>query len=369
MELFDLYAKNLVIDIGCATVKAGFCGEELPKLVAESVASRETCTQLLPSTFTSKKVGVGSAPYFFQSFDRLVDRGRLTRPGSFELIIAHISETMKVKNFEEISMLVTRPSNASQRQNVHIAQHSFERLEANGLALVNQAVLPLAAEGCTTGCVIELGDGLTQTHALFRGHKIAAANKFSPLGGRDVDEALRQLLQSRGQVFSAASEFTLLRKMKEELCSVSSRNASKAQQSARVFTCPDGEEVSLGPEATAPPQVLFNGGTSGGPPLPQLIASMVEGLDIEVVAPVLSQVLVSGELRSLPNLGVRMSEEIAAVLPPDLSAHVVVPPAERHHLVWRGGAKLAANADFSKSFIRRAEWAEFGESILHRKRV
>jgi actin len=67
-----------------------------------------------------------------------------------------------------------------------------------------------------------------------------------------------------------------------------------------------------------------------------------------------------------PGIAERLTKEVAALAPLTMKVNVFAPP-ERKYSVWIGGSILASLSTFQGMWISKAEYAESGPSIVHRK--
>lgn len=371
MENLEPYAKSVVIDLGSAQIKAGFCTEETPRIIFESVKGKTSAIKVLPIPSVKNKVGLPLTSNYFQKFERLIERGLLKKNEDGDSIISQIFEQLKLKNSDELSILFCNPLNAPLKQSSYLAQHCLEKLSLQGICFVSQPFMPLYAQGRTTGVVVEIGEGLMQSAAMVNGQKIKRSTFLSRLGGKDIDSVLSHVLLLKNHHFNIYNEFMILRQIKEKLCKVRSSSTPKRgplRNSEDVYVCPDGEVVNLGTENTYPAETLFDPSIVGSSEksLPSLIENIFNNIEIELVRPLAQNVLVSGESRNIYGLAERLeetflqSEELT-------NLQFEISSEEKKFMVWSGAAKLNLNSEFFKTFIKKFEWEEFGDSLLIRK--
>lgn len=74
----------------------------------------------------------------------------------------------------------------------------FETFQVTGMYVAIQAVMSLYANGRTTGCVVDSGDGVTQTVSVYEGFSIPHAVHKSSIAGRAITDHLVNLLTADG---------------------------------------------------------------------------------------------------------------------------------------------------------------------------
>lgn len=100
-------------------------------------------------------------------------------------------------------------------------QYFFENYSAPALFFAVQGVLSLFASGKTTGVVLDSGDGVTHSVAIYDGYYIQHASQRVDLAGRDVTDNLLNLLRRSGYTFTTSAEFEIVKRMKEKRCLIS----------------------------------------------------------------------------------------------------------------------------------------------------
>ena len=62
----------------------------------------------------------------------------------------------------------------------------------------------------------------------------------------------------------------------------------------------------------------------------------------------------------------RLQKELSLRAPASARVRVIAPP-ERKYSVWIGGSILSNLASFQQNWITKAEFEEYGPSVIHRK--
>jgi len=139
-----------------------------------------------------------------------------------------------------------------------MTQIMFEAFSVPAFYVQNQAVLSLYAAGCTTGVIIELGDGVTHTVPICEGFSLPHAINRLDLAGRDLTEGLVHLLMERGFPFATMANKEVVQDIKEQLCYVAYDFEWEMQMAAtsstiveKWYELPDGQVITIGNERYA----------------------------------------------------------------------------------------------------------------------
>lgn len=127
-----------------------------------------------------------------------IDSGIVTDWSDMEKIWEYtFSNELRVDPSEYNVFLTEAPQNPKLNRE-KMTQLMFETFRVNGIYVAIQAVLSLYANGRTTGCVVDSGDGVTHTVPVYEGFSIPHAIHKNFIAGRAITGHMVNLLNADG---------------------------------------------------------------------------------------------------------------------------------------------------------------------------
>lgn len=251
----------------------------------------------------------------------------------------------------------------------------FETFDVQALYMATQEALALYSAGRTTGIVFDSGYGVSHAVPVYEGYSLPRAIIRLELAGSHVTKYLERLLKGRGDPYTTTSEFETARNIKEKLCYVAAdfeHELSIADSNTTIsqsYELPDGRCVEVGSERFRATECLFKPSLIGKPDTPgihEIAFSAIRKCGVELIADLLSNVLLSGGSTLFSGIEERMKKEITSIAPPSLKVKVIA-PVERKLAAWIGGSILGSLSTFQEMRISKQEYDESGPSIVHLK--
>jgi len=365
-----------VIDIGSGKLKSGFAGDDAPRAVFYSLVGRPRHQGVMVG-MGQKDVYVGDEAQAKRGVLQLshpVQRGIVTDWQSMEKILHHCFYNELRVAPEERACLVTEAPINPRANREKMMEILFETFNVSASYVSIQAVLSLYSSGRTTGCVLDIGDGVSHVVPIFEGYSLPHAVNRLDLAGSNLTDNLVTQLSTRGFSFSTSAEREIVRILKEECCYVAhdyEKELEKARSTGDVLiekNLPDGSIVNMNEERFSVPEILFQPRMCGmeHEGIHKMLFDSIQKCDIDVRRDLNMNTVLSGGTTTLPQIEERLHSEMVSLSPARRDVKVIAPP-ERKYSVWIGGSILASLSTFQNMWITRAEYEESGPSIVHKR--
>lgn len=307
---------------------------------------------------------------------------------------------------EDHHFLLTEPPLNPPENRENTAEIFFESFNIQGLYIAVQAVLALAASWTSgksadrtlTGTVIDSGDGVTHVIPVAEGYVIGSSIKHIPIAGRDLTLFTQQLLRDRGETANIPPEDQLrvAEKIKEEyayVCGDMVKEFGKYDsEPSKWFEKYDGihsvtgrkYSVDVGYERFLAPEVFFNPEIYSSDfltPLPDVVDNVIQTSPIDVRRGLYKNIVLSGGSTMYPFFGRRLQRDLKQIVDTRISASEVssgsllrstgvdvnvISHKKQRYAVWYGGSLLASTPEFSGYCHSKADYQEYGPSLVRR---
>ena len=388
MDIKPEYLKlPVIVDIGSGEVKAGFSGEENPKIVFKNYFGVPKYNKVL-RTFDNENKDVNEK-YIGEDCDKYMGLIKLHFPvknGVFQndqdilSLFNHIYSKLEISSQEikEHPILVTEPILNPYENREKIASVLFDNLGVPALFIASQPILSLFSTSSTTGVILESGEGVTQSCVVYEGYSIPCSYERYNYGGADVTEYLKYLLKKRGYNFYNSTEFRLVNEIKENSCFCFSNNAKNdIKDSKRAlnknpinYYLPDGSSISIGDERILATEILFNPEYIGKEYLsfPDMIISSIDKVDIQIRQKSYENILISGGNTGFNGLSEQLNSELKNKVTKNMKVNFNK-PKEPKFCCWIGGNIISTLEIFKKMWVTKNVWNEQGTKIIYVKTI
>ena len=369
--------KALVLDNGTGISKNGFAGEDQPRSVFPTAVGRPKYGHIMPDVKDySREWYIGAEAMELKGLMKIhfpIEHGIIDDWSLMERIWHYtFYNDLRIDPSEHPVLLTEAPLNPRLNRE-KIAEIMFETFNVPALYVATQAILSLYASGTVTGCVLDIGDGVSHIVPIYEGFALSHAIERIDLAGRDVTHYLGRLLRQNGHIFTSSSEKQIVRDVKEKLCYVAMDPEKELMLSKKIsgmeksYMLHDGEVIDVGVERFLAPECFFNPSVLGKEldPLDDVLVNAINACDVDLRRDLFGNIVLSGGSTMFPGIKERLTKEIKELIPDSVDVRIRSPP-ERMYSVWIGGSILSSLKTFSRMWITRREYKELGPGVIHR---
>lgn len=367
---------TIVIDVGSGNVKAGFAGEDVPRVQFPSIVGRPKTANVMSGTdVVDCYVGDDAqAKRGILKVEYPIANGIVQDWDDMEKIWSHTFFNGLRAEPQEHAVMLTEAALNPKANRERMTQIMFETFYVPALYVSTQAVLSLYASGRTTGIVCDSGDGVTHIVPIYEGYAMPHGINRLNLAGRDLTEYLMKLMSEKGNAMTTSAEREIVRDIKEKVCYVAEdveKETALVEEGSKpdiTYELPDGNIVSLGTERFRCPEALFNPALLGkeAMSMSQMVYECIRACDIDVRRDLFHNIVLSGGTTCFQGFGKRMQRELAAMAPSTMRIRVLYPD-DRKHSVFIGGSMLSDLDTFTHMCVSKQEYTENGPGIIHKK--
>ena len=379
----------VVVDMGTGTIKAGYSGEDLPRVVIPTVMAEKEIeidqgqAQQVQGDQPKKKFQrtFGAQAFASRADHELtwpIQRGIIVDYDKMELILGHIFDKELGIVPRDMNVLLTDCPLSTKDHKMKIATMMFETFKVKSLALQNTAVLSLFSTGTTTGLVAECGEGVTYTVPVFEGYALPHAMHNINVAGGDITLKLIKELQDCDAKVTL-DHYQYIQELKEQMCHVSQDYSDELNQmddpltqEQRSYELPDSNtiiEVNHHKRITAA-ECLFDPSkidvqmlefeATGG--IAQLAWRSIEKCDSDLRINLYNNIVLAGGTTLMKRFPERFDYELRKLAAGSAKTDINISAAlHRKYAAWVGGSMLASFSTFGDMTIKLAEYQETTE--------
>ncbi len=373
-----LNAKALVVDNGSFLSKNGFAGEDRPRSVFPTIIGTHKYEPIMTDViYYTRDHYIGVEALELKALLRLtspIEHGDIKDWTDMEKIWHFTFYTDLRIDPSEHPILLTEAPLSSKPQREKKTEIMFEIFNVPALYFAIPAVLSLYASGRTTGCVVDIGAGVSHIIPIFEGYALKHLIKRFDFGGRDLDFFLQHRLRQKDFSVSTSEEKQIVRDIKETLCYVAIDPEKERMRfehniigTKKTYLLPDDTSITIGEERFLTPECLLNPSHIGKEedPLDEIIVKTISECDIGLRKELYNNIVLSGGSTLFPGIKERLTKEIKEKIPKSVDVKIIAPP-DRIYSAWIGGSILASIKTFHRMWITKREYKEKGAQVVHR---
>ncbi|KER32590.1 hypothetical protein T265_12763, partial [Opisthorchis viverrini] len=411
----------LVIDFGSHSLRAGFAGEDTPKMDMPSLVGTIPATDTKPvRRIVGQNVMVARGGMELQSFLKdglsrfhplFLIPGLVEDWDVFEDVMQYILQYLVPEESNHHPILFSEPAWNTKNHREKIAEVLFEKFKIPAFYVAKNAALTCFANGRHTGLVLDSGAIHTSAIPVYDGLVLTQETVRSPLAGdfllqqaqRLMDElnvelvpyykvASKEPVNEREpakwkkrtnlpETTTSYENFMIKNLLQDFVASVLQVSDERYDQSqADTFPMvgyefPNGYNFELGherfqiPEALFDPSILQESGGSSMLSMSHIVASSISLCDIDIRPSLYSNVVVVGGTSLITGFTDRLQRDLNMKTPPSMRLKVNFPSTvvERRYSSWIGGSILGSLGTFQQMWISSHEYSELGKGCVDKK--
>lgn len=403
----------LVLDVGACNFRAGFGGEDCPRLTGTSAALAQDDRLRAGISFYRKEVDAEVKPCLTFENKRVEINQEV-----FEAIAEHsFSSPRGLPGLDLTSspIILTEPNRLSPGFRKAVFETCFEKLNAPAALTLRKAVAASFSAGRGSAVVVDVGASHLSVCPVYDGFALQRATQEFPVGGDLLDACIDQLLLRKGvnatsrfwrdeyavrKGFIHQARMAVIKDLKHDCCKLAfdtaipagafaAWNLGKAEEV--MFELPDGTRVDVGGFCPIVPELLFESFPLTASPLPGVVAdvggfqglvsavgSAVAAIDVDVRKAVASEIVVVGGSTMFPKFCERLhrglvagDEHRAAPLSmiPKLKITAAPRSVERMSASWLGCSIAASLGSFQHLWVSKQQYQENGADRFLEKQI
>ena len=257
-----------------------------------------------------------------------------------------------------VLLIESRYSTNNHREKM--TQIMFETFNTPSMYITVKHALSLYVSGRTTGMVIQLGASMSSFLPVHEGYGVPVAWQTLNVGGRDLTDYVKRLLNHRYPSLSISQ--TIACDIKEKHCSMRPPTASA------TYKLPDGNCITIDKERSQCSEILFNPALIGfsTPGIHHTCNQAISLCGNDIREELYKNIVLAGGNSLFPGISEKLQEEVTYLAPSTMNVKVIAPP-DRKYSAWIGGSMLASMSSFQPMWVTKQEYDEHGPTIVCHK--
>lgn len=191
-------AQVLVLDNGLWQQKIGFCGDEAPRYIDQTIIGNPK-NPAITSSHENRGVFIGESALSIQRYlnlkESLDDQNECSYSDLEKIWHELFYNKMKV-NITDFPVFLMLSAYFDESNKISLVETLFESFNIPSMFMESSAVTGLFAEGLVSGAVLDAGYSGTSASLVFEGLLVESEMVKSHFGGRALRERLRTIIDS-----------------------------------------------------------------------------------------------------------------------------------------------------------------------------
>ena len=370
---------HCVIDNGSGYMKAGFSGEEAPKIMfptmvgktkVEGIYVGDEKKESIIGSEAEKKFGILDISYPIQG-------GVVVNWDEMERIWANTFYTELKIAPEEHNLLLTESPFITRKDREKTLEMMFETFNCASTYIVAQSVLAAYSVGKSTGISIDCGHTSLNFAPIYEGFLQRHCVQHIPIAGKDINDILINLLIKNGQVIESKMQKQSIIKAKELYCYFAQNYEQEENdfenikdEETKEWELPDKRKIKIGKERFQATEILFEPKKFGYDYInfQELFQKTVKSIDSDLREIMLANIIFNGGTTLIKGFKNRVTQEIEEAGKDYYYKKKIHTYPEAQFMAWIGGSILSSLSNFENLWITKAEYKEEGKAtIVHKK--
>jgi len=376
----DIY-PHIIIDFGSSSIKVGFNGESVPRLVIPNLIghpkkSFDKIIQDENNTYFGYEALYNSASLSL-NYPKLKNNGKISlEPNELkdiEGILDYIfTKKLKVKQDNYNVFIVDSLYTNTEERNA-IAKILTEKFNIYNFHMEPQSIMTLYSTAKSSGLVVESGEIQTTILPIFEGFIIPNSIYNFPIAGKYLTEQFLNIHKS--ELHNVSNKYELAKNIKEkfiEILPVDKYDETMGKFKKDEFTLPDGIKINIGNERYSIPECLFNSENYGDlKGIHEIISESILKLDINITKEMFNNIILGGGNTMIKGFNERLKYEIEKYVNNKIknkSENKTVKIQafdERIYSAWIGASGICSFSQFQSKWITKQEYEEKGDVVFN----
>lgn len=374
------YSVHIVLDNGESTIKAGFNGENAPRVLIPTVIGSSK-NNLLNIIEDKEKYYIGNEALINSSCLNLeypLKNAKLNSEKMEKIWSDVFYNELKVKP-ENHNVFITESLFNSAKERQEMAEIMFEKFSIFNIHIEPQPVMTLYSTTKTSGLIVESGEGMTQIVPIYEGYLIKNGIKANNLAGELLTKYFMRRIESKLKPFNLSNPSLIAKKIKEKYAEVSiekkiNQNSIREDNNSNAnFELPDGNFIEVKNEGNEIPEIIFDPSSFNLDlqPIQEMIFDSIEEVDINLRSGFLNNIVLGGGNTMIKNFPDRLKNELNKLYKFSDDKNIIKINAqnERLYSAWIGASVVCSISNFQQMWISKTDYEEEGANIINKKSI